>query len=118
MPDAALNEIVQSPQPERHLHAQFNLFTGAAEPVAVDVAEPEEPGQEIRVDEGITLVKSEDGSQLIVSGYGLFLSKKSERLLVRKGKDVIYQFPFFRIKEVVVGSRGIRLQKRSRRGGN
>ena len=33
--------------------------------------------------------------------------KKSERLLVRKGKDVIYQFPFFRINEVVVGSKGM-----------
>ena len=44
---------------------------------------------------------------MILSGFGLFLSKKSERLLVRKGKDVIYQFPFFRLNEVVVGSRGI-----------
>jgi len=103
MPDVALNEVVQSPQAERRSHAQFNLFTGAAEPISVEVSEPEEPEREIRVDEGITLVKSEDGSQLILSGYGLFLSKKSERLLVRKGKDVIYQFPFFRIKEVVVG---------------
>jgi CRISP-associated protein Cas1 len=107
MPDVALNEADQSPQAERYSHAQFNLFTGAAEPVPVEVSEPEEPGREIRVDEGITLVKSEDGSQLILSGYGLFLSKKSERLLVRKGKDVIYQFPFFRINEVVVGSKGI-----------
>lgn len=107
MPDAALSEVDQPLQPERYPHAQFNLFTGAAEPIAVEVPEPEEPGREIRVDEGITLVKSEDGSQLILSGYGLFLSKKSERLLVRKGKDVIYQFPFFRINEVVVGSKGI-----------
>jgi CRISPR-associated protein Cas1 len=107
MADAALNELPMEEIPRPALAAQFNLFTGAAEAVAVEVAEPEETGREIRVDEGITLVKSEDGSQLIVSGYGVFLSKKSERLLVRKGKDVIYQFPFFRIKEVVVGSRGI-----------
>jgi CRISPR-associated protein Cas1 len=107
MPDAALNEVAQSPQAERYIHAQFNLFTGAAEPIPVEVPEPEEPGREIRVDEGITLVKSEDGSQLILSGYGLFLSKKSERLLVRKGKDIVYQFPFFRLNEVVVGSKGI-----------
>ena len=107
MPDAALNQVDQSPQAERYSVAQFNLFTGAAEPIPVEVSEPEEAGREIRVDEGISLVKTEDGSQLILSGYGLFLSKKSERLLVRKGKDVIYQFPFFRINEVVVGSRGI-----------
>lgn len=109
MADEALNEL-PSEETQRPLSvAQFNLFTGAAEPIPVEVSEPEERGREIRVDEGISLVKTEDGSQLILSGYGLFLSKKSERLLVRKGKDVIYQFPFFRLNEVVVGSRGITL---------
>ena len=87
--------------------AQFNLFTGLAELIPIEVPEPAEDGREIRVDEGISLVKSEDGSQLIFSGFGLFLSKKSERLIARKGKDVIYQFPLFRIQEVVVGSKGI-----------
>ena len=109
MPDEALNEVVQSPEAERYSPAQFNLFTGAAELIPIEIAEPEEPGREIRVDEGISLVKTEDGSQVILSGFGLFLSKKSERLLVRKGKDVIYQFPFFRLNEVVVGSKGITL---------
>lgn len=107
MADQALNELPVEEIQRPVSAAQFNLFTGAAELIPVEVSEPEEPGREIRVDEGITLVKSEDGSQLILSGYGLFLSKKSERLLVRKGKDVIYQFPFFRINEVVVGSRGV-----------
>jgi len=107
MADQALNELPTEEIRRPLSVAQFNLFTGAAEPIPVEVAEPDEPGREIRVDEGISLVKTEDGSQLILSGYGLFLSKKSERLLVRKGKDVIYQFPFFRINEVVVGSRGI-----------
>ena len=107
MPDEALNEVVQSAEAERYSPAQFNLFTGAAELIPIEVAEPVEDDREIRVDEGISLVKTEDGSQLILSGFGLFLSKKSERLLVRKGKQVIYQFPFFRLNEVVVGSRGI-----------
>ena len=109
MADEALNELPVEEKQRPVSVAQFNLFTGAAEPIPVEVAEPDEPGREIRVDEGISLVKTEDGSQLILSGYGLFLSKKSERLLVRKGKDVIYQFPFFRLSEVVVGSRGITL---------
>jgi CRISPR-associated protein Cas1 len=39
----------------------------------------------------------------------LYLGKKSERLIVRKGKEVVYQFPFFRIHEVVVASRGVSL---------
>jgi len=109
MADQALNELPSEETQRLVSAAQFNLFTGAAEPIPVEVSEPEEPGREIRVDEGIALVKTDDGSQLILSGYGLFLSKKSERLLVRKGKDVIYQFPFFRLSEVVVGSRGITL---------
>lgn len=107
MADAALNEATVPSQAGGYPQAQFNLFTGAAEAIPIEVSEPEEPGREIRVDDGIMLVKSEDGSQLILSGYGLFLSKKSERLLVRKGKDVIYQFPFFRLGEIVVGSKGM-----------
>jgi len=107
MPDEALNKLDQSPQAERYSPAQFNLFTGAAELIPIEVPEPAEEGREIPVDEGISLIKNEDGSQLIFSGFGLFLSKKSERLIARKGKDVIYQFPFFRIQEVVVGSKGI-----------
>jgi hypothetical protein len=77
MPDEALNEVVQSVQAERYSPAQFNLFTGIAELIPIEVAKPIEEDREIRVDEGISLVKTEDGSQLILSGFGLFLSKKS-----------------------------------------
>lgn len=110
MAEQALEEEA-APAPElgRKSPAQFNLFTGAAELIPIEVAEPAEQNREVRIDEGITLVKSEDGSQLILSGYGLFLGKKSERLIVRKGKDVIYQFPFFRINEIVIGSKGVSL---------
>lgn len=110
MPDENLSEIVEPVEQEQKRQlppAQFNLLTGQAELIPIEVPEPQETGTEVRIDEGICLVKSEDGSQLILSGYGLFLSKKSERLLVRKGKDVIYQFPFFRLREVVIGSKGI-----------
>lgn len=87
---------------------QFNLFSGEAEPLPVEVPDPR-VARELRIDDGITLVKSDDSSQLILAGYGLFLGKKSERLLVRKGKDVVYQFPMFRLHEVVVASRGVSL---------
>lgn len=72
MPDEALDEVPQSPHAERFSPAQFNLFTGAAELIPIEVPEPAEDGREIRIDEGISLVKSEDGSQLIFSGFGLF----------------------------------------------
>ena len=80
--------------PESMPPAQFNLFTGKAEPIPVEIAIPEEP-VELRVDETITLIKTEDSSHLVLSGFGLYLGKKSERLLVKKGNQVVYQFPFF-----------------------
>ena len=65
------------------------------------------PDDETVLDEGISLVKTADMAQLIVSGVGLYRGKKSERLVVRKDKTIVYQFPFFRIQEVVIGSKGI-----------
>jgi CRISPR-associated protein Cas1 len=92
------------------LPLQVNLFTGAAEPLKVQVPEPppESEGEEVELDEGISVVKSENLSQVIVSGRGCFLSKKSERMLVKRpdGK-VLYQFPMFRLSEVIVNSRGV-----------
>src|SRR5437016_1295819 len=85
---------------------QRNLFTGKPEAIHIDI-DHAIPEDETEVDDGISLVKTEDSAQLILSGFGLFLGKKSERLIVRKGKEVVYQFPFFRIQEVVVASKGI-----------
>ena len=58
--------------------AQFNLFTRDPEPLPIEVPDPG-AARELRIDDGITLVKSDDTSQLILSGYGLYLGKKSER---------------------------------------
>jgi len=91
---------------------QVNLFTGKPEPLRVFSPEPEpgRDGEEIELDEGISVVHSEDLTQVIVSGFGCFLSKKSERMLVKRpdGK-VLYQFPMFRLSEVIVNSRGVGL---------
>ncbi|HWP56688.1 MAG TPA: CRISPR-associated endonuclease Cas1 [Candidatus Acidoferrales bacterium] len=107
MATGVLNESIHDSPQTGTPPAQFNLFTGKPEVLPIEVPEPVEEGREVRVDQGMSVLKSEDGSQLIFSGFGLFLSKKSERLIARKGKDVIYQFPLFRIQEVVVGSKGI-----------
>ena len=88
---------------------QLNLLTGEPEPVRIDV-EAQEEGVEERVGDGISMVKGELGETVILTGFGLYLGKKSERLTVKApGGAVIYQFPFFRLQEVVVGSRGISL---------
>lgn len=63
----------------------------------------------LRYREPPTVCKTADCAQLIISGFGMFLAKKSERLQVKSGKKAIYEFPLFRISEVVIASRGISL---------
>jgi len=60
------------------------------------------------------VAKTEDAAQLILSGFGIYLGKKSERLQIKVGGKVAkgtdgsaYEFPFFRISEVVIASRGV-----------
>lgn len=84
---------------------QLNLFGKEPTPIPVVVDWPIE--DELRISEDIVLARTGDASQLILSGFGLFLSKKEERLLVKKGKDLIYEFPFYRLSEVTLASKGI-----------
>jgi len=62
-----------------------------------------------RAKEAPSVAKTADSAQLILSGFGIFLSKRSERLLVKLSGKTVYEFPFFRISEVVVASRGVSL---------
>ena len=101
---------VAAPEAARELPpAQINLFTGEPEAVVVPIETEPPDGEERIIDEGIRMVKTGDTSQVVLSGFGMFLSKKSERLLVRQGKTVVYEFPLFRLSEVVVASRGVTL---------
>jgi CRISP-associated protein Cas1 len=62
-----------------------------------------------RAPEPPAVAKTADSAQVIVSGFGIFLGKKSERLQVKTGKKAVYEFPLFRISEVVVASKGVSL---------
>lgn len=108
--DEAADRHRLKPVPPEEPQLQLNLFTGRPEPAKLNAPEPppELEGEEVEIDDGISVVKDENLSQIIVSGHGCFLSKKSERVLVKRpdGK-VLYQFPLFRISEIVVSSRGI-----------
>jgi CRISPR-associated protein Cas1 len=60
------------------------------------------------------VAKTQDLAQVILSGYGIYLGKKSERLQIKvsgkvaKGADgSAYEFPFFRLSEVLIASRGV-----------
>jgi hypothetical protein len=89
---------------------QYNLFTNEADPLEVDVEPGPAPAGHLdeRLDEGIGVVKSEEGSHVVVTGFGCWFGKKSERLVVRRGDGKVpYQFPFLRLQEVIVASRGI-----------
>jgi CRISPR-associated protein Cas1 len=55
------------------------------------------------------VAQTEDAGQLILSGFGIYLGKKSERLQIKLQGKLAYEFPFFRISEVVVASRGVSL---------
>lgn len=58
-------------------------------------------------DDRAILLATENGSQLFVSGFSLFIGKKSERVQVRQGKSVCAQVPFLRLQEIIIASRGI-----------
>jgi CRISPR-associated protein Cas1 len=58
-------------------------------------------------DDTVTLLATENGSQLFISGFGLFVGKKSERVVVRKNKSVCAQVPLMRLQEIIIASRGV-----------
>lgn len=91
----------------RRLPVQLNLFSQDPTPIPlfVDLAVGEE--DEIRISDEIVLARTGDASQLVLSGYGLFVSKKQERIIVRKGKELLYEFPMYRISELTIASRGV-----------
>lgn len=88
---------------------QYNWITDAYDspPEQLELPLPL-PEEVVLPDDGtVTLLATENGSQLLVAGFGLMLGKKSERVVVKKGKTVCAQVPFLRLQEVVAGSRGL-----------
>jgi CRISPR-associated protein Cas1 len=89
--------------------AQFNWLTGQMDvvPEQLELALPVYDDVILPKDDTVTLLATENGSQLFVSGFGLFVGKKSERVVVRQGKSVCAQVPLMRLQEVVIASRGV-----------
>lgn len=46
---------------------------------------------------------------VIVTGYGSFISKTSERLVVKTNKQIIQEIPFFDVEQLTVASKGVSL---------
>jgi CRISP-associated protein Cas1 len=89
--------------------AQYNWITGGVDVVPEQMELPLLPIDDaVLPDDGsVILLATENGSQLFVSGFGLFIGKKSERVVVRQGKSVCAQVPLMRLQEIIIASRGI-----------
>jgi CRISPR-associated protein Cas1 len=88
---------------------QFNWISGGYE-VRPEQLELEFPVLEDLVlpdDNTVTLLATENGAQLLVAGFGLYIGKKGERIVVRKGGKVCAQVPFMKAQEVIIASRGV-----------
>src|SRR5580692_1157384 len=88
---------------------QYNWITGGVDVVPEQIELPLLPLDDaILPDDGsVILLATENGSQLFVSGFGLFIGKKSERVVVRQGKAVCAQVPLMRLQEIIIASRGV-----------
>ena len=97
--------------PRKPPASQYNWITDEYDVVPEQLELPLPPVDEVILpdDGSATLLSTENGTQLLVAGFGLFLGKKSERIVVKKGKSVCAQVPLLRVQEVVVGSRGVSL---------
>jgi CRISPR-associated protein Cas1 len=89
--------------------AQYNWITGGYEVAPEQLELPLPPVEDVFLPEdgSAVLLATENGAQLFVSGFGLFVGKKSERVVVRKGKETCGQAPLLRLQEVVIGSKGV-----------
>jgi CRISPR-associated protein Cas1 len=101
--------LIDRPLRKPPASAQYNWITGNHDVVPEQIELPLPPVDDVILpdDGSAILLATENGSQLFVSGFGLFVGKKSERVVVKKGKAVCAEVPFIRLQEIVIGSRGI-----------
>src|ERR1035441_10648632 len=88
---------------------QFNWITGGYEvvPEQLDLDMPVLDDAILPDDNTVTLLATENGAQLLVAGFGLYIGKKGERIVVKKSGKVCAQIPFMRAQEVIIASRGV-----------
>src|SRR5882724_4589479 len=88
---------------------QYNWISGSYEvrPEQLELELPVNDGVALPDDNTVTLLATENGAQLLVSGFGLYIGKKGERIVVKKSGKVCAQIPFMRAQEVIIASRGV-----------
>lgn len=88
---------------------QINLFTGEPEIPSV-IVEAFPPNETERVlEDGITVINSPEGMAVHISGWGAYVGKKSERLILRKkgNTSVLWQVPMDRLHELQLSASGV-----------
>jgi CRISPR-associated protein Cas1 len=88
---------------------QFNWISGSYEviPEQLELEFPATDDVVLPEDKTVTLLATENGAQLFVAGFGLYVGKKGERIVVKQGGKVCAQVPFLRAQEVILASRGV-----------
>ena len=88
---------------------QYNWVSGAYEvlPEQLELEMPLPGDTILPEDNTVTLLATENGAQMLVAGFGLYIGKKGERIVVRKAGKVCAQVPFMRAQEVIIASRGV-----------
>jgi CRISPR-associated protein Cas1 len=88
---------------------QFNWISGVYESAPEQLElEMEVPDDAVLPDDNtVTLLATENGAQLLVAGFGLYIGKKGERIVVKQSGKVVAQVPFMRAQEVIIASRGV-----------
>ena len=89
--------------------AQFNWISGGYDvvPEQLEFDMPVPDDAILPEDSTVTLLATENGAQLLVAGFGLYIGKKGERIAVKKGGKICAQVPFMRAQEVIIASRGV-----------
>jgi CRISP-associated protein Cas1 len=90
---------------------QFNWLTETfeREPEQLEFDDTFQSDVFLPEDQTISLLATENGAQLFVSGFGLYIGKKSERLTIRHQGKLCAQVPFLKLQELVIAGRGISL---------
>jgi len=88
---------------------QFNWITNSFEvsPEQLELPIPPTDDAVLPQDKTVTLLATENGTQLLVSGFGLYIGKKGERVVVKQNGSTCAQVPFMRLQEIIITSRGV-----------
>lgn len=88
---------------------QLDLFSGEPDTAACILPDGlfKEDGAAWSPSPSIHYAASSDNSSIVVSGYGVSLSKKSERVVFKENGKAVCEVPFFRISEISIQSRGV-----------